>query len=134
MCREVHGLRLLDRELAGLGVLLELREVGNTGPWRLIVRNTENLAIDVEDGREVWVLGDELGLCKCKGRETSEEPYSHARARRGKEKLYLSLAESVVCKMVCYGAVFCNYAASNVVAVLSCTQVHKPLTNLPGSY
>ena len=47
---------LLYLELAGGLILLELREVGHTGPRRLVMGDTEDLAADLEEGSEVGVL------------------------------------------------------------------------------
>jgi hypothetical protein len=48
---------LLYLELAGGLILLELREVGHTGPRRLVMGDTEDLAADLEEGSEVGVVG-----------------------------------------------------------------------------
>ena len=48
--------RLADRELAVGGVLLDLRKVGYTGAWRLVLCHGEDLAADTKDGVEVRVV------------------------------------------------------------------------------
>lgn len=48
--------RMAYRELAVGGVLLDLRKVGNTRAWRLVLRHGEDLAADTEDGVEVRVV------------------------------------------------------------------------------
>ena len=50
------------RQLAGRGVLLVFCHIHNTGTRRLEVRDAENLAIHLEDGGEVRVVGDQVNL------------------------------------------------------------------------
>ena len=50
------------RKLASRCVLLVLCHIHNAGTWRLKVRYTKNLAIDLEDGGEVRVVGDQVNL------------------------------------------------------------------------
>ena len=50
------------RKLASRCVLLVLCHIHNAGTWRLKVRYTKNLAIDLEDGGEVRVVGHQVNL------------------------------------------------------------------------
>ena len=50
------------RQLAGRGVLLVFCHIHDTGTRRLEVRDAENLAIHLEDGGEVRVVGHQVDL------------------------------------------------------------------------
>ena len=50
------------RKLASRCVLLVLCHIRNAGTWRFKVRDTKNLAIDLEDGGEVRVVGHQVNL------------------------------------------------------------------------
>ena len=50
------------RQLAGRGVLLVFCHIHDTGTRRLEVRDAENLAIHLQDGGEVRVVGHQVNL------------------------------------------------------------------------
>ena len=66
---EVERLHLLDAELSGLRILLELSQVRNTGLRLLKLGDGEDLAADPQDGSKVGVVGDlhrlNKGQSKC---------------------------------------------------------------------
>ena len=60
-------------------VLLELRQIRHAGPWRLVVGDTEDLALADEDGGEVGVVGHDDALsCRAEHAEIARQVVTSA--------------------------------------------------------